>query len=129
MRSPPSSGGTESANSGRFRGSFHVLLVGADGGQRRAVDDVRHRVVPAPLTEVPGRLPPALRPHTVLLAQQGQEDLGLVCAEAGPAARHRSWRPPTPPPGRRRTGPRSPGTAAAPARPWPADSGAAQAGR
>jgi hypothetical protein len=45
--------------------------------------------VPALLTEVPGRLPPALRPHAVLLAQQGQEDLGLVRAEPGQFAQPR----------------------------------------
>src|SRR5262249_27264069 len=68
---------------------FLVLLVGADRGQRGAVDDVRHRVVPALLTEVPGRLPPAPGAHAVLLAEQGQEDLGLVHAEPGQLAQPR----------------------------------------
>src|SRR5690606_7714608 len=62
---------------------LHLRLEGADLGERLGSGDVGHRPVGALLAVLPGGLAPALRPDSVLLAEQRDEDLGLLLAEAG----------------------------------------------
>ena len=64
-------------------GCLHVLLVGAHLGKRGGIDDVGDRAPRVLLAEGPGRLLPALGAHGELLAEQGNEDPGLLLTEAG----------------------------------------------
>src|SRR4051794_17448937 len=83
---PPSSGDLR-ARSGRRCALLGRLLLGllepADLGQRLRSRDVRDRAVRALGAVVAGRLPPSGRGDFVLLAEQCEEDLRLLRAEAG----------------------------------------------
>src|SRR5262249_51540814 len=72
---------TASASRG-LRGRFHLFLVVTDLFERLCAGDVGDRSQRPGLAELSRRLPPALRPDAVLLAEERHEDLRLVLAEA-----------------------------------------------
>ena len=67
----------------RLRGGLRLLLEGPYLGQRSVIHDVSDRVARALLAEPASGLAPAVRPHAELLAEQRDQDLGLVGAEPG----------------------------------------------
>src|SRR5690606_10751126 len=68
---------------GRRGGGLHLLLVRPDLGQRLGAGDVGDRAEGLLLAVGARGLPPAGGAHPELLAQQGEEDLGLLLAEPG----------------------------------------------
>src|SRR5436305_1122744 len=70
---------------GRLGCRLLFLLVGAHLPKRLGIDDVGDRQERARTTEVAGRLLPSRRLHTELLAEQADEDAGLLLSETGQA--------------------------------------------
>src|SRR3954467_10592761 len=66
-----------------LRRRLDLLLVVAHPGQRVGVPDVGDGHVRTVRSVVPGRLTPAGDVHAILLAEQRDEDLRLLLAEAG----------------------------------------------
>src|SRR5207247_10208301 len=66
----------------RAGGRLQGLLVGADFCEGICVDYVGDRAAGAFVAEVAGGFAPAFGAHPILLAEEGDEDAGLVGAEA-----------------------------------------------
>src|SRR6266566_7045228 len=78
----PRPAGEGSAGCPCLRRRLHLLLVRPHASEGVQVGDVRDGLVRAVLAVLSRRLPPARRRHAVLLAEQRDEDLRLLGAEA-----------------------------------------------